>query len=109
MLDHSGLGFDRKSSDHLSRRWAAGDAAAKEEVKPFLEQHSLSEDFITTKTFEQNLDNIAKFDKLISHYDQRRDSAVKELEKRRDILARRAYIFAQTFQGTTNQQDECTS
>lgn len=89
-LDHSDRGFDRKSSVLLARRWAAGDPAAKEEVKSFLEQYSLSEDFITAKTFEVNLEDIAKFDHLISHYDRRRDSAIKELEKRRDILARRA-------------------
>lgn len=109
LLHYSGRGFDRDYADHLTRKWAAGDITAKEEVKPFLEQHSFSESFITAKTFELSLEDIAKFDKLISHYDQRRDSAIKELEKRRDILARRAYIFAQTFQGTSIQEDESAS
>jgi hypothetical protein len=105
MLEHSAQDFDRKSSDHLARRWAAGDIAAKEEVKPFLEQHFLTEDFITARTFDISLDNIAKFDKLVSHYDQRRDSAIKELEKRRDILARRAYVFAQTFSDAAFEEE----
>ena len=43
------------------------------------------------------MDDIDQIDKLIGHYDQRRDNAIKELEKRRDTLARRAYIFSQTF------------
>lgn len=105
-LDHSDRGFDRESSILLARRWAAGDPAAKEEVKPFLEQYSLSEDFITAKAFEVNLESIARFDHLISHYDRRRDSAIKELEKRRDVLARRAYIFAQTFSDAAFEEDK---
>ena len=39
------------------------------------------------------LDKLERTDKLIASHDYRRDAAIRELEKRRDILAKRAREF----------------
>jgi hypothetical protein len=41
------------------------------------------------------LGDLERIDKLIASYNTRRDAALRELEKRRDILARRAREFTE--------------
>ena len=42
------------------------------------------------------LDDMTRIDKLIASYDCRRDAAIRELKKRRDLLAKRAREVADT-------------
>ncbi len=81
----------------LIRNWAKQESAAIDEVDRLLKSLGQSMDNVVTAAFRNQLDDIEQIEKLIGHYDQRRDNAIKELEKRRDTLARRAYIFSQTF------------
>lgn len=102
--NHASDHFD--ALDMLTRKWARGDADAIDDVNRLLAHEGLDMDDILTSTFAGQLETIARIDKLIGHYDQRRDSAIKELEKRRDTLARRAYVFSQTFSDATFDEDE---
>lgn len=112
VLGEAGAVLAHSASDHfdaledLTRKWARGDTDAITEVSKLLANIGLDMDDILSSTFECKLDTIARIDKLIGHYDQRRDSAVKELEKRRDTLARRAYVFSQTFSDVSFDEDE---
>ena len=46
------------------------------------------------KAVENCLPVLERIDKLVNAYDYRRDAALRELEKRRDLLAKRARDFA---------------
>lgn len=89
----------------LIRNWARQEPAAIDEVNRLLTSLGQSMDNVVTAAFRNQLDDVDQIDKLIGHYDQRRDNAIKELEKRRDTLARRAYIFSQTFSDADFDED----
>lgn len=97
---------DLDALDELTRKWAKNDPDAIREVDRLLADAGLDMDGILASTFAGQLEFVTRIDKLIGHYDQRRDNAIKELEKRRDTLARRAYVFSQTFSDATFDEDE---
>lgn len=97
---------DLDALDDLTQKWVRGEPDAIQEVNKLLADIGLDMNDISTSTFAGQLEFITRVDKLIGHYDQRRDSAIKELEKRRDTLARRAYVFSQTFSDASFDEDE---
>jgi len=96
------------TQNELIMNWARQDPAAIEEVNRMLTSLGQTMDNVVTTAFKDQLEYIAQVEKLIGHYDQRRDNAIKELEKRRDTLARRAYIFSQTFSDADFTEDNGT-
>ena len=89
----------------LIRNWAKQDPAAIDEVNRLLTSLGQSMDSVVATAFKDQLDYIDQVERLIGHYDQRRDNAIKELDKRRDTLARRAYVFSQTFSDANFTED----
>ena len=69
-----------------------------EYVQNFLEIHDLNEGVINARSFQDNIKDLELLDKLIASYDFRRDKAIRELEQRRELLARRAREFADNIQ-----------
>ena len=83
--------YDSKS---LSKKWSSGEGGAIDFFETLLDQHDLTDASVMAKAVEICLPVLEKIDKLISAYDYRRDAALRELEKRRDLLAKRARDFA---------------
>ena len=81
-------------SNSLSIEWSRGEGEIVEYVEALLHEHGLTEDTLMAKAVENCLSVLERIDKLINAYDYRRDAALRELEKRRDLLAKRARDFA---------------
>lgn len=77
----------------LSHNWSSSDKETVEIVEGLLKDHNLDLDTITAKAVLLKLKDIERIDKLIASSDYRRDAAIRELEKRRDLLAKRAREF----------------
>ena len=63
-------------------------------VKELLNANGLSEDAIAAEVFRGQFKTLERVDALIASYGYRRDAAMRELERRRDSLAKRAREFA---------------
>ena len=91
LSDHGGLLL---GDDAVAEGWSAGDEESVEHVEQLLETHGLDDDTITAIAFQRCLTELESLDRLIASYDLRRDKAIRELEQRRELLARRARAFA---------------
>ena len=79
----------------LAHGWSRDDEDAVATVEAILSEHGLDHDAITAQAITANLATYERLDKLIASYDYRRDAAHRELEKRRDLLAKRARDFGE--------------
>ena len=79
----------------LSVEWSRGERETVEDVEALFEKHGLSGASVMAMAVEGCLETLERFDKLIAFYDYRRDAANRELEKRRDHLAKRARDFGE--------------
>lgn len=77
----------------FSKAWARHDEEITASVEAFFEERDLDRDTIMAVAVSLKLPDLERIDKLIASYDYRRDAALRELEKRRDILAKRAREF----------------
>ncbi len=80
--------------DLMAKDWGHSNIGAIDHVNAVLEANGLNFDVIMAKTFLDNQETIERVDKLIGTYVFRRNTAIRELEKRRDLLAKRAREFA---------------
>ncbi len=80
----------------LTRAWSRSEKEGTARVEALLEEHGHDAGTIIAKAIHRNLDILERLDKLIASYEYRRDAALRELEKRRDLLAKRARRFADT-------------
>lgn len=78
----------------ISLDWSASDEETRQFVDELLNKHGLTQDAIMAQATLKNIETLQTIDGLISSYDYRRDAAIRELEKRRDVLAKRARDFA---------------
>ena len=81
-------------SKDLAQGWSASDEEDVSTVEALLSKHGFDLDSIFAEAISLKLKDIERIDKLIASYDYRRDAAIRELEKRRDLLAKRAREFA---------------
>ena len=70
-------------------RWRAGDAAARKEVLQRLGSIGRNLDDVTARAFALKLQQMEQIDRLIAQAEARRNQALREIERRRDTLARR--------------------
>ena len=78
----------------LTQAWSRSEKESTARVEALLEEHGHDAGTVIAKAIYRNLDILERLDKLIASYEYRRDAALRELEKRRDLLARRARRFA---------------
>ena len=78
----------------LAEGWLSGEGCAIIEVEELLERHEHDTDSIMALAVSISLRDIERIDRLIASYDYRRDAALRELEKRRDVQAKRARDLA---------------
>jgi hypothetical protein len=85
----------KKNAASLTQGWSIKDAEDVETVHKLLEEHGYNTDAIMALAITIKLGDLERIDKLIASYNTRRDAALRELEKRRDILAGRAREFTE--------------
>lgn len=85
-----------KVAKEIAEGWSHSDTRVRSHVEKLLKVNGLPLDAIMAQATIDNIDTLQTIDGLISSYDYRRDAAIRELEKRRDVLARRARDYAQS-------------
>ena len=63
-------------------------------MSELLKANGLNEDAITAEAFRDQYKTLEGIDGLVASYSYRRDAAIRELERRRDGLAKRAREYA---------------
>jgi len=78
----------------LAQGWSSSNEDSVAEVNALIEQHGHNFDTVLAMAVSLKLKDLERIDRLIASYDYRRDAAIRELEKRRDLLAKRAREIA---------------
>jgi len=79
---------DRQEANRLSEAWGKQDAEAKAEVEKLLAKANCTADAITAETLTLKLDHVERFERLIAAAEARLAGALRELDRRRAVLAR---------------------
>lgn len=83
-----GLGLEYGKSRELGNSWAAGNASARNNVDGVLKKAGLTIDEAMAKTVEKKLDSFERLDRILASAEARRNNALREIDRRRDALAR---------------------
>ena len=73
----------------LASAWIRSDAAARKQVGALLRDNGLDIDAVMAQALSRKLDDIERIDRMITTADSRRDKVLREIEARRDSLAKR--------------------
>jgi len=71
----------------LADRWFAGDAAAAQAVNKMLAAAGLTIDSVMALTLSKRIDEVERIDRLTAMAEARRDTMLRDLERRRALLA----------------------
>jgi hypothetical protein len=77
------------SLEELIRGWVLGEPEAVKEVKQILGRAGLDKESIAAQTLAVNCDVFEKIDRMIMQTEARRHVVLREIDRRRDALARR--------------------
>jgi len=92
-----GCGEGNYSDKPMARNMARGLSASEEdfvnEVEELFEDHGIGPETILAEAVSARINDLERIEKLITTYVRRRDNAIRELEKRRAALAKRAREF----------------
>jgi hypothetical protein len=80
---------DYPSLDELVQGWALRNPETVKEVNEILRQAGLGEEAIAAQTLAAELDTFEKIDRMIMQTEARRHVVLREIDRRRDVLARR--------------------
>lgn len=89
-------GHDRYSAhaQNIADDWSGGEPDALSYVSDLLQANGLNDDAIIAEAFRDQFKTLERIDGLVASYSYRRDAAIRELERRRDGLAKRAREYA---------------
>ena len=76
-------------AEKLAKKWEAGEAQAEKEVAANLMRLKLTMDDVNARAYALKLDAIERMDRMIAQAEARRNLVLREVERRRDALARR--------------------
>jgi hypothetical protein len=79
--------FGGPSADALAAGWMAGSKSEKGRVDRILQERGLTAEDVKAHGFLMNLPAIERIDRLALTADQRRDSLLREIERKRATLA----------------------
>lgn len=96
LYDHSS-GFSLDESDK-AEAWSKGDEDTVAHVNKFMKTHGLDDEAIVANALQLCIQDFERLDRLIASYDFRRDKVIQELDRRRELLARRAREVADNVQ-----------
>lgn len=88
------LAFEGPSADALAAGWVTGSAAEKARVDGILKERGLTDEDVRAHGFLTNLPSIERIDRMIFAADQRRDSLIREIERKRASFAQRVRTAA---------------
>lgn len=88
------LGMELLNAKGIALKWMCSDREARRSVEQLLLKNGMSVDTIVAKAAIREMRAMETIDKLIASNENRRNSAIRELERRREGLARRAREFA---------------
>jgi len=97
----TGSALSHADAVKTSEDWSSSGLKSRKYVDDLLNEHGLTQDAIMAQVMLENIDTLQTIDKLITSYDYRRDAAIRELEKRRDMLAKRAREYARSLDKET--------
>ncbi len=86
-------------SPNLARDWALNDPDAVAEVDALLAQAGFDGETITAQTFIDKLDAIDRVDRMIAQQEARRVALLREIDRRRAVLAERLRAAAAPIDG----------
>jgi hypothetical protein len=75
--------------DSLAKGWAAGDPESVREVDEVLAARELDREAISAQTLAIEIDSIERIDRILADTEARRNSVLREIERRRAALAQR--------------------
>jgi len=75
--------------DSLVRKWNSDKPADREKFLMFLEEHGVDLTDLHAVIYHNHLDEFTKLEGLIADFGRRRDSVLREIERRRYTVARR--------------------
>ncbi len=85
----------KQSAAPIAQGWSANDAEYLKTTKDLFEEHGYDMDAVMALAISTKLDDLERIDRLIASYSTRQTAALRELEKRRDILYKRALDFSE--------------
>jgi dephospho-CoA kinase len=81
--------------ERLVQGWARGDFNDRMEVVALLHKAGLDEDAIAAQTLAVDIDVFERLDRLIAQAEARRNAVLREIDRRRETVARRLREVAQ--------------
>jgi len=94
-----GPGFDGVfAADGLAESWYLRNPQALRAVNALLQEVGLTLEAVMAQTLSAKLDDIERIDRMISLLEARRSAAIRELDRHREALARRADRAAQAIE-----------
>jgi hypothetical protein len=81
---------DVEQRRELVNGWVAGDPSAKEKVAKLLAPSSLGNNAIEAEAFSGRLATFDRLDQILTRMEIRRNSVLKEIDRHREVLGRRA-------------------
>ena len=90
-LEHIGLALDREPgyARAVAQKWAAGDAAAAEDVEAALVGAGVSMDIVIARAMSPRLETMERLDRMLVRAEARRSAALRELDCHRAPLAQK--------------------
>lgn len=80
---------DSSPGIRLPQRWARGEGSSVRQVDGLLKLAGWDRDAITAQTLAVKLDTFERFERMILNAKARRNEILREIDRRRDVLARR--------------------
>jgi hypothetical protein len=77
------LGYNPVSAGELAAGWASGEKSAKNEVAGALRKAQLTMEDVMAETLEGKIDSFERFDRLLASSEDRRNKALREIERHR--------------------------
>ena len=93
--------YDRSA---LVEGWARRKPETVKEVEKLLKQAGLGPEAIAGETLAANIDTFDQIDAMIMRAEARRNTVLREIERRREVLARRLREAAQVIEGAEFSQ-----
>jgi hypothetical protein len=96
------------SSYDLADRWARRDKKSLKEVNALLRKAGLDREAIAAQTLAVKLDTFERIDRMIMQTEARRNIALREIDRHRDVLAQRLSEVSAVIEATEFKEIERT-
>ena len=103
----SNLVNDYEEQERLVAGWVGREPAPTKKVKKLFASAGYDQDTITAEAVADNLNQVERLDQMAAQAEARRNSVVREMERRRDMMARVQEVIADAeFEDVTSAEIE---